>query len=225
MKNKIDIATIGTKLEIMLFPIRDRYCFGGSGLKNSHAKTIRPLNSKSALHVVMRSKYAIGSRNFKRHESVIKKTAFKLAKKSGIKIYTVHISAQNIQFLLRFSSRKQIQSFLRGFAGLVARKCLRAERGSARKYDTAFAKFEDGSLDPLKGAIVVKKGERFWDQRPFSRVLSWGPQFAKAKTVLSNKSSSVLAFGFLKKREIDALGFEQLYSRILSDLRVTFGFA
>ena len=209
----------------MLFPLRDRHCFGGSALKRSHAKTSRPLSSKSALHIVMKSKYATGSKNLKNYETVISKTAFKLAKKFGVKIYAINIGPTNIQILLRFSKRKQFQSFLRGFSGLVARKILKAERGQARKYDTAFKKYEGGRLSSNKAPLVVKKGERFWDQRPFTRIVSWGPSFNKTKNILFNSNSPLKAFGFLRPKTVNTFGFEQLYAKILEDLRIDFGFA
>ncbi|NCN40915.1 hypothetical protein GW916_06660 [bacterium] len=212
-----------------MFHFADRYCFGGSGLKKSHAKNSRPLSSKSAVHVVFkRSSIDAFNRQiapFASKDSLLRHTALKLGKKFNVKIYNVRTSSSDIQILLRFTKRRQFQNFLRAFAGLIARKFLRAERGSARKYDTLYAKYEGGQSDPAKGATLVKEGCRFWAQRPFSRIVPWGPKFQQTLKTLSSKSQNLPSFGFLSNREIDALGFKHLQANILKSLRHTFGYA
>lgn len=108
-------------------------------------------------------------------------------------------------------------SFIRSLSGLIARKILGAERGTARRYDTAFKKGEFGSLD----GIVIKKGERFWRQRPFTRILPWGPEFTKTlETLINPKDASQLpAFGFFPNRWVDSLNSKMLYAKSLKALQ------
>lgn len=203
----------------MLFKWSSRYCFGGHTLKRSHAKTARPLNSKAALHVVLSSGYAKGKRSLLRNEKMIQGLARALGKKHGVKIFRIVCKNQDLHLLLRFHKRRSYMSFIRALSGLIPRKLLGAERGTARRYDTAFTK---GEFDALDG-IVIKKGERFWKQRPFTRILPWGPQFTKTldSLVSPREAAQIPALGFFPDRWVNTLNSKRLYYLTLVSIQKT----
>ena len=194
--------------------------FGGSLLKLSHAKVARPLSSKQALHIVLRSDFAQGDRSLLKHERVIRNTLLKQGRRHGVKVYRVANAGNHLHLLVRFTKRRGLQNFLRGSCGLIARKVLGAERGRAKKWDTYLApgKSPQSSTPtkPQKDKPLIPEGQRFWSQRPFTRIVSWGKDF---NSVLSYvKLNSLEALGFLSRKFTKALPSQAIRSRVLADM-------
>jgi len=209
---------MAVQMQLEGFEFKTRLCFGASILKNSHAKKPRPLSSKKAIHIVMSSKYAKGPRNLLLHDRWIENLARKLGRKKNVKIYKVSNNGSTLALLARFQKRKEFFSFLRALSGLIARKVLRAEKGTARLFDTIF-KSQEGSAPHSKHikGLIVKQGDRFWDQRPFTRIVSWGPDFNSMKNALGHADQ--LAIGFLPKRLVKALGSHLIYAKVVGQIQ------
>ena len=131
--------------------------FGGSLLKNSHAKTERPLATKTPIHLVLRSSHAYRSRSFlyRKNRHQIPKIIKKTAKKFSIRVDDIANVGNHIHLVIRIhagnltAGRIQFNKFIRAVTGLIARAVLNIRR--------------DRSV-----------GVRFWDQRPFTRIVeSW----------------------------------------------------
>jgi len=132
--------------------------FGGSLLKKSHAKTARPISDKEAMHIVLKSTMAKGTYSMlnKDRPRRIRKSIDAQAKRFYVKIYEYANVGNHLHILVRASDRKLFKGFLRSISGLIARITLSAERGSAKKI-------------------------KFWDQRPFTRIVSWAKDFSWVK--------------------------------------------
>jgi hypothetical protein len=219
--------------------------FGGSLLKLSHAKTARPLSSKQALHVVLRSDFAQGDRSLLKHERVIRNMLLKQGRRHGVKVYRVANAGNHLHLLVRFTKRRGLQNFLRGSCGLIARKVLGAERGRAKKWETYLTPSASLAQAKQKGPVrkspratsspesdsghflmssprspqnkpVIPQGQRFWSQRPFTRIVSWGKDF---NSVLSYvKLNSLEALGFLSRKFTKALPSQAIRNRVLSEM-------
>jgi hypothetical protein len=181
---------------------QSRFVFGGSLLKNSHAKTARPLSSKRLIHVVLHSYYAKGPYSLLKSSRQIEGLLRNQGKKFGVKIYRVFNGGHQLHILMRSNKRRGLINFLRATTGLIARKVLGAERGRARKWDTAYGKKSNESVEPFSHLpeLVIPQGESFWSQRPFTRIVSWGPDFQKAVSLLGKLSKEKKIVGFLEKR-------------------------
>jgi hypothetical protein len=226
--------------------------FGGSLLKLSHAKTARPLSSKQALHVVLRSDFAQGSRSLLKHERVIRNMLLKQGRRHGVKVYRVANAGNHLHLLVRFTKRRGLQNFLRGSTGLIARKVLGAERGKAKKWDTYLAPGKSlvgpASKGPRRGygsgttseglhrtpetnafarsqnpmsKPVIPQGQRFWSQRPFTRIVSWGKDFNSVLAYV--KLNSLEALGFLSRKFTKALPSQAIRNRVLADMSTALG--
>src|SRR5262245_18202332 len=96
--------------------------FGGSYLKNSHAKTKRPLDSKYPIHLVMRSSKAKGSssmrnpRNFKTVNEIFHSTA----KKRGLKVYRFANVGNHLLAVIKLHSIHLWAAFIRELSGKLA---------------------------------------------------------------------------------------------------------
>jgi hypothetical protein len=63
---------------------------------------------------------------------------------------------------------------------------------------------------------VIPQGQRFWSQRPFTRIVSWGKDF---NSVLSYvKLNSLEALGFLSRKFTKALPSQAIRNRVLSEM-------
>jgi hypothetical protein len=181
-----------------------RLAFGGSLLKSSHAKEARPLSSKKALHIVLRSDWATGPRSFLKFERIIQNTLLKLGRRHGVRVYRVANAGNHLHLLVRFTQRRGLQNFLRASTGLIARKVLGAERGSPRK------------------STLIPAGQSFWSQRPFTRIVSWGKDFDSTLSYL--KLNTLESFGFLKRRFVEALPTHKIRARLIAELSTALGY-
>ena len=127
--------------------------FGGS-LRKSNPKTKRPNSTRQAIHLVLKSQYAVGkhsmlhSYNTKKIESVI----LSQAKFWGVKIYHYVNVGNHLHLVIKLNKRRSFSPFIRTITGLIARHVLNAERGSAKKV-------------------------QFWVARPFTRIISSGKDY------------------------------------------------
>ena len=193
--------------------------FGGSLLKLSHAKTARPLSSKQALHVVLRSDFAQGERSLLRHERVIRNMLLRQGRRHGVKVYRVANAGNHLHLLVRFTKRRGLQNFLRGSSGLIARKVLGAERGRAKMRDPDRAPgpragFHTESMSQNKA--FTSERQRFWSQRPFTRIVSWGKDFDSVLAYV--KLNSLEALGFLSRKFTKALPSQAIRNRVLTEM-------
>ncbi len=145
--------------------------FGGSLLRGN-AREARPISLKRPMHLVMRSSLARGELSFlhrnrsKKIETIVRRTA----SSKGVKVYRFANSGNHLHLIVLPSSRKDFNAFIRSVSGLIARITLGVERGSA-------------------------KALRFWDARPFTRIIEWGRDYKRAcKYVLQN---TLEALGFI----------------------------
>ena len=124
--------------------------FGGKLLKGN-AKIRRPLSSKHAVHLVLKSEFAMGVRSMLRTENVKKVDEIirTQAADCAVTIYHLVNVGNHLHLVVRIKEVEAYPKFIRAITGLIARHVLGAERGSAKKL-------------------------QFWIARPFTRLVSWG---------------------------------------------------
>ncbi len=108
----------------------------------------------------------------KRIESLVRRTAAS----KGVKLYRYANSGNHLHIIILPSSREAFNSFVRVISGLIARLTLGAEKGSA-------------------------KGLKFWDARPFTRVIEWGRDYNRACAYVLQNTLEALGFAPYRKRE------------------------
>ena len=148
--------------------------FGGS-LISGNPREPRPISTKRPMHLVMRSSHARGQNSFlsPKRSKLIRELIYRSGKHQGVKIYRYANSGNHLHLIVLPSSRKAFQRFIRVISGLIARITLGVERGHAR-------------------------GIKFWDARPFTRILEWGRDFnTSCRYLLQN---TLEALGFMKYR-------------------------
>lgn len=144
--------------------------FGGAYLKNSNAKFARPISTKRSMHLVMRASLAKGERSLLKRELVIQKIISSQAKTFGIKVYRQANGGNHLHLIVLPRSREAFNGFIRAISGLVARVVLKVEKGNP-------------------------KGIKFWDKRPFTRIVEWGREFRTVSRYLLQ--NTLEAWGFI----------------------------
>ena len=119
-------------------------CHGGVRTKGSR-KEERPLSFKDAIHLVVKSKKAIGSCSFYTHKNDIKDIIDKYALKCGVVIKDYVNMGNHLHIKVKITERKLFAKFLRIVTGLIARLVTGARKG--------------------------KSFGRFWDGIPFTRIV------------------------------------------------------
>ncbi len=122
--------------------------FGGS-LAKGNPKEARPIVTRRAMHLVLRSTLATGSRSFLLNTRGVENLIRKQGSRFGVVIYDLANAGNHIHLIVKVHHRKDLGRFLRAVTGLLARKTLGAERGSPARITRSF-----------------------WDTRPFSRVIN-----------------------------------------------------
>ena len=127
--------------------------FGGSSLKGN-AREPRPISVKRPIHLVMKSSLARDERSFlsKKRARRIEDLVHRQGKLHGVRVYRFANSGNHLHLVIKPASKRAFQSYLRAVSGLIARITLGAEKGKAL-------------------------GLKFWDARPFTRIIEWGRDY------------------------------------------------
>jgi hypothetical protein len=100
----------------------------GGELAKGCRKTKRPLSTKHSLHLVLKSKKAVGQHSLIRHHEAIRTILHKYGKRYGVKIQDSVNMGNHIHLKIKITDRKYFQNFLRTVTALIARKVTGASK-------------------------------------------------------------------------------------------------
>ncbi len=160
--------------------------FGGSLLKGN-PRDARPISTKRPIHLVMRSSLARGRRSFLSPAIAqrIQRLVYRLARNRGITIYRFANSGNHLHIIARTPSRESYRGYVRALSGIIARITLGVERGKS-------------------------KGLRFWDARPFTRIIEWGREYKIASKYVTQNLLEALGFIPYQERKDRGSGREPI---------------
>ncbi|MEQ1876774.1 MAG: transposase [Bdellovibrionia bacterium] len=156
-----------------------RQGFGGSLDKKSHAKTARPISTKHAIHLVLRSSKAKGARSFlyNPHRSNVDRLIRKFCDRYGVKLYMLGFGYNHIHFQIRVTNRFTWKPFIRGLTAAIAMSVTGTAKTRALK-------------------------EKFWDNRPWTRVMDWGKAYwAANRYMIMNEMESARLIPYQPRNE------------------------
>lgn len=139
--------------------------FGGKPTR-SKRKTARPIATKRAMHVVLRSSRARGAwslLNPANRRTV--ENAVRAGEKFGVRVYDRANVGNHIHLVLKARTHEAYRAFMRFVAGKIAFEVTGARKGRAM--------------------VFKKTGGKFWDFIPYSRVLEWGRDFINARICIT----------------------------------------
>ena len=85
------------------------------------------------------------------------------ARQNGIRLFHFAVVDNHLHLALLAPSRSALNAFFRSITGVIARRVLRAQKGQA-------------------------KGVKFWDGRPYSRILTWGRELQNVIAYIERNS-------------------------------------
>jgi len=136
----------------------------------SNPKRARPLTTKQPLHLMLRSELAKGKLSFIKHDKDLKRILSRLGKRFGIVLLDYANSGERLHMVVKLSKRETFTPFMRSATGLIAREILNVQRGRA---------WLERPAPDVEVAGPQKR--RFWEGRPFSRVINSGDDFKGVK--------------------------------------------
>jgi REP element-mobilizing transposase RayT len=125
--------------------------YGGELLKTRKGRTHgRPLDTRTTIHLVLRSSKAIGEWSFSRpkHQAKIKEIIRRFAQTYGVRVLSVAIVGNHLHLQIKLSNRYTYFPFIRAITAAIAMAITKVNRWNKAR-------------GPL----------RFWDYRPFTRVI------------------------------------------------------
>jgi hypothetical protein len=121
----------------------------------------RPLDTRNTMHLVLRSSKAQGEWGFWRvnHKAAIARIVSYFARKNGIKILSLANVGNHLHIHLKLSNRFTYSAFIRAITSSITMKITGCSK-----------------LEPLKTHQLLDANApcRFWDYRPFTRVIVGG---------------------------------------------------
>jgi len=135
--------------------------YGGELLKSRKGREHgRPLDTKSSMHLVLRSSQARGPWSFKRpkNERRVSTVVYKFAKKYGVRIYSVANVGNHLHMQIKLSNRYTYAPFIRAVTSAIAM----AVTGRSR-----WSQGEERNLSRSQNHRRLK----FWDYRPYTRIV------------------------------------------------------
>ena len=158
--------------------------FGGLLLQNRR-RAMRPLSTHEALHVVLRSSWANGRYSMLRFGRTknISKIIESTAKRYGVTIYALAVCGNHIHCLVRFSQRVLYKNFIRVSTGRIAELVM----------GTTYKEFRQIHPNP-QTTEPQGIGQRFFQYRPFTRVVHWGRDYKFCKAYIGQNILEALGF-------------------------------
>ena len=133
--------------------------YGGSLMKKRKGRGARPLVTQETMHLVLRSVLATGNWSFHKHHWKIWAILDKFAKKYGVTIYSWANGGNHIHIQLKLSNRFTYRPFIRAVTAAIAMKVTGMSRWNKLKI-------------------------KFWERRPFTRIVIGRSAFLKLKDYL-----------------------------------------
>lgn len=112
----------------------------------------RPLDTKNTTHLILKSTKAKGAWSFwlPKNKNKIRQIVLKFSQKYGIRIHSMANVGDHLHFQIKLSNRYTYEPFIKAITGAIALAITGASK-----------------INKLK----VEAKDRFWDRRPFTRVV------------------------------------------------------
>ena len=165
--------------------------FFGGALLQGKRKSQRPLSSKDAIHLVLRSEHAIRQDSFlaRRNKRAIEQTLKHFAKKFGVRIYRTAVNGNHIHLLIWITNRTLYKAFIRAVSGKIACHVMGGQN------------FKSFCISRRGHGSPSTKSKGFWQHRPFSRIVSWGRDFKNCARYIQQNIFEALGFVNYKPRK------------------------
>lgn len=180
--------------KLKLLPLPKNAKFFGGELLHGRRKSQRPLAHGQAVHLIIRSQWA--KKRFalthKNNRSNIENILSSTAKKYKIRIYRFSIVSNHIHIIFRARRRWLYRAFVCSFTGQIAQAVMG---------NLSFKDFLKGLAgEGVRQERRQHKEQRFWEHRPFTRILDWGKDYQICMRYLLQNTKEALGIIPYRKR-------------------------
>jgi len=164
--------------------------YGGELLKTRKGRRHgRPLDTKNTMHLVLRSSKATGEWAFWRPQNKVKIKLIisKFSQKYGIKVLSMANVGNHLHFQIKLGNRYGYKPFIRAITSAIAMAITGASRWNRLKHESK---------------------DRFWDRRPFTRVVQGLRAFLSLKNYI--QINQLEGFGLQRPQARFFLAWNQL---------------
>lgn len=187
----------------------------GGGLLYGKRKSRRPLSTKEAIHIVLRSSWAYGSNSFLllKNKKDIERILLRVSQTYHVKVYRQAVVSNHLHLIIKISNSKNYKTFVRVLSSRIASHVMKMQ--SFKLFQKLLAK--EAHVKPGDPPTYVQiqyqkarqevqgKGQAFWQFRPFTRILSWGTDFkGSCQYLLKNalEASGFIAYAIRKESNL-----------------------
>jgi len=157
--------------------------YGGNLRNKRKGRHARPLAVKNSMHLVLRSSKATGKWSFFKHHKKINGIVDKFALKYGVKILSLANASNHLHFHIKLSNRYTYRPFIRALTAAIAMAVTKASRWN-------------------------KLDIKFWDYRPFTRVVIGFRAFLSMRD-------------YVRINQMESQGYDRTYARlVIRDFKV-----
>lgn len=189
--------------QLTLFKKTPHKNFFGGKLLYKKRKSKRPLAYKKAIHLVLRSSFAKGSFSFlkSKNKNFIEKLLIETAHRFNVKLYRRAIAGNHLHLIILCPD----QDAYHGFVSVVSGRCAshvmnyQSFKNFLRINSTVSGGAPDSSQRQRAGGAPSNEelfgvGQRFFNFRPFSRILHWGLDFKRCCNYVTRNTLEALGF-------------------------------
>lgn len=144
----------------------------------------RPLATKKTMHIVLRSSQAVGRYSFRRHDSKIRQILQRFGHRHNVRVLSLANVGNHLHLHIQLRQRGGYAPFIRA----VTASIMMLVTGVSRWHK------------PTEGPSSTKR--KFWDLRPFSRILSSFTERLNLKDYLAINRYQNLGYSKLEARFI-----------------------
>jgi putative transposase len=165
------------------FPKRSK-SYGGVLLKKRKYRTYaRPISTSQTMHLVLRSSKAVGEKSFRsnKNQKYIEKTITNFSLKYGVRVISLANVGNHLHLHVKIARRIGYLSFIRAITAAIAMYVSGRNRWTAQQ-------------SALK--------EKFWDYRPFSKIVDGFRFFLNMRD-------------YIQINQLEGLGVSRLQARML----------
>lgn len=185
--------------------------YGGDLLKTRKGRASgRPLDTKSSMHLVLRSSLAKGQWSFRygNNLKIVRTIIEKFAYKYGIKIISLANVGNHIHMQIKLSNRFAYKMFIKAITSAIAMAITGRNRWTKHAGTIGTSNIDQkGSLNEAQISALNKDKLKFWDLRPYTRVIiGWRSLLKLADYIRVNQ---IEGWGFKRSQAKDMLYVEK----------------
>lgn len=160
---------------------KEKSAYGGELRKTRRGRGARPLATRHTIHLVLRSSRATGPRSFKtaKNSRAIGLIVGQFSRKFGVQVLSLANVGNHLHFQVKLGNRFAFKPFIRAVTGAIAMAI------------SGVSRWNPGC------------GEKFWDYRPFTRVVDGGlTAFLRVRD-------------YVRINQLEGFGFTRTVARII----------